>query len=95
MTVHEGEVIGLVGASGSGKSTLLNIIADYVKPGKAETLNFYNFNLLSPYERKSSRPYIAICPQDKENIFDDYTIKQNVFLAKCFSTDSFFEDEIV
>lgn len=45
MTVHEGEVIGLVGASGSGKSTFLNILADYTKPGQAEQLDFYNFDL--------------------------------------------------
>lgn len=62
MTVHEGEVVGLVGASGAGKSTFLNILADYVKPGKAETLRFYNLDLTNPYDRIQSRPYIAICP---------------------------------
>jgi ABC-type sugar transport system ATPase subunit len=36
LTVHDQEIVGLLGASGSGKSTLLNIISGIVKPDRGQ-----------------------------------------------------------
>jgi NitT/TauT family transport system ATP-binding protein len=36
LTIHSGEIVGLLGRSGSGKSTLLRIIAGLVTPSSGE-----------------------------------------------------------
>ena len=35
LTIHSGEIVGLLGRSGSGKSTLLRIIAGLIAPPRA------------------------------------------------------------
>src|SRR5512146_3224003 len=39
LTLHEGEIVGLLGRSGSGKSTLLRLIAGLAKP-QSGTLSY-------------------------------------------------------
>lgn len=36
LSVHNGEIVTVVGRSGSGKSTLLNIISGFLKPTQGE-----------------------------------------------------------
>lgn len=36
LRIHEGEVVGIVGANGSGKTTLINLITGYLKPSRGE-----------------------------------------------------------
>src|ERR1700747_2100397 len=36
LTLHEGEIVGLLGRSGSGKSTLLRIVSGLLKPTAGE-----------------------------------------------------------
>jgi putative ABC transport system ATP-binding protein len=38
ITVHPGEIVGLVGPSGSGKSTLLNVVACILEPSSGQML---------------------------------------------------------
>jgi NitT/TauT family transport system ATP-binding protein len=38
ISLHNGEIVGLLGRSGSGKSTLLRIIAGLIKPGRGEVV---------------------------------------------------------
>ena len=45
LTIHLGEIIGLLGKSGSGKSTLLRIIAGLIKPTHGEVK--FNGNAIS------------------------------------------------
>lgn len=57
-------------------------------------MRFYDFDIADPYERIYSRPHIAICPQDKENIFDHFTIAENIELLKSFKKDCFSNEVI-
>ncbi|WP_275427247.1 ATP-binding cassette domain-containing protein, partial [Stenotrophomonas maltophilia] len=36
LTIHSGEIVGLLGRSGSGKSTLLRIIAGLIAPSSGD-----------------------------------------------------------
>ena len=36
LSLHEGEIVGMLGRSGSGKSTLLRIIAGLIQPSSGE-----------------------------------------------------------
>ena len=38
LTLHKGEIVGLLGRSGSGKSTLLRIVAGLIKPSRGEVI---------------------------------------------------------
>src|SRR6202045_363112 len=38
LTIHAGEIVGLLGRSGSGKSTLLRIIAGLIRPSSGEVI---------------------------------------------------------
>lgn len=48
-TLHEGEIVALLGKSGSGKSTLLRIIAGLIQPSKGEVI-YRGQRLLAPAE---------------------------------------------
>ncbi|MDU0809928.1 MAG: nitrate/sulfonate/bicarbonate ABC transporter ATP-binding protein [Burkholderia sp.] len=49
LSLHEGEIVGLLGRSGSGKSTLLRIIAGLIKPTIGEVI-FFGKQLTGPAE---------------------------------------------
>ena len=36
ISIHEGEVVGIIGANGSGKTTLLNLITGYIQPTRGK-----------------------------------------------------------
>lgn len=38
LSIHEGEVVGLIGPNGSGKTTSFNLISGFLKPDKGEIL---------------------------------------------------------
>ncbi len=49
LTLHEGEIVGLLGRSGSGKSTLLRIIAGLIQASSGE-VNYFGKPLTGPAE---------------------------------------------
>jgi simple sugar transport system ATP-binding protein len=80
ITLHHGEVIGIVGDNGAGKSTLIKILSGVYQPDKGEIYfqgNKIKFN--SPMEAR--RMGIETIYQDLA-LIDDLCVYHNIFLAK-------------
>ncbi len=71
ITLHEGEIVGLLGRSGSGKSTLLRSIAGLLRPDRGE-VNFA--------AREDASPDVAMVFQTFA-LFPWLTVQQNVELG--------------
>lgn len=74
ITIHPGEIIGLVGENGAGKSTFLSILATLMKPTSgAISLNGIDYN----NNIKKIRKCIGYVPQDIA-IWEDFTVEENM-----------------
>ncbi|HJS26097.1 MAG TPA: ATP-binding cassette domain-containing protein [Actinomycetota bacterium] len=69
ISLHEGELVGLVGRSGSGKTTLLNVIAGWERPD-AGTVE-------RPGGSVPGWNELAVVPQ-KLGLFDELTVRENL-----------------
>ena len=82
LTVHAGEVIGLVGANGGGKTTTLRMVAGLLKAdtGRGTVLGF---DLLSSARRIRER--VGYMPQG-ESFYPSLSVRENLrFRAAAFS----------
>ena len=80
ITLHYGEVLGIVGDNGAGKSTLIKILSGVYQPDKGEIYfegNKVKFN--SPIEARKMG--IETIYQDLA-LVDDLSVFHNIFLAK-------------
>ena len=78
--IYKGEIIGLLGANGAGKTTLSAILATLHPSTDGQIL----FNDKSIYKDINNyRRKIGYCPQ-KPNLFNDLTVKQNLYFAGKF-----------
>ncbi len=73
LTLHEGEIVGLLGRSGSGKSTLLRIVSGLLKPTAGEVM-WRGKNLTGP------APGVAMVFQSFA-LFPWLTVQENVELG--------------
>lgn len=80
LDIYKGEIIGLLGANGAGKTTLSSILATLHPATDGQILFNGNsiYKDINNYRRK-----IGYCPQ-KPNLFNDLTIKQNLYFAGKF-----------
>lgn len=80
LTMHEKEIIGLVGDNGAGKSTLLNILVGLYPPTEGKIyLNGKETHFSSPADAR--RQGIEIVYQF-ENLIEKMTIYKNFFLGR-------------
>lgn len=74
LSIHQGEILGLIGVNGSGKTTLSSIIAGLIPATSGEV--FYGaesiYKNLPQYKR-----LIGLCPQ-KLNLDNRITVKENL-----------------
>ena len=78
LTIHQNEVVGIVGGSGSGKSTLASLIMGFYKPEKGSIkINGYDLQLLP---KKMLRSRIASVQQT--NFLFNTSVLQNIHLGR-------------
>ena len=72
LTVHQGEVYGLIGPNGSGKTTSVKILCGLLRPdsGKALVLG-------KPAGSPAVRPHVGYMPQDLA-VYPDLKVRQNI-----------------
>ncbi len=78
-TIHEGELVGFLGANGAGKTTTLKILSGLLYPtsGKVEVLGY------KPYERKNEfRKQFAIVLGQKNQLLWDLPAQDSFLLLK-------------
>lgn len=79
MSVHPGEVFGILGENGAGKSTLLKIICGIYTPTRGKIyLNGREVTIKNPMEAKSLG--ISMIPQEF-NLIPTLSVFENVFLG--------------
>ncbi|WP_069300572.1 branched-chain amino acid ABC transporter ATP-binding protein/permease [Neptunicoccus sediminis] len=79
ITVHSGEIVGLIGPNGSGKTTLLNMLSGVLAPSEGKVLRGdTDLTQAKPYEVANhgiARTFQNI------RLFDTLTVYQNVLIA--------------
>lgn len=80
LTVHEGEIVGVVGMAGSGRSRLCKLVAG--AQGRPEGVRFLGADLPRS-TRASRRAGIAFIPEDRlaEGVFPALSVSRNIELS--------------
>ncbi|MBQ9279688.1 MAG: ABC transporter ATP-binding protein [Clostridia bacterium] len=86
LDISEGKQVAFVGASGSGKTTLFNLISGMIVPTEGSVqVNDLDITSLKESERDLFRAnHIGYIFQDF-NLFNEFTVLQNVILPLSFS----------
>ena len=79
LTVKAGSTVALIGSSGSGKSTILKLI-NFIDPVNSGKIKFDGVNI-NRINKNSLRSGINFIPQNPI-IFEGFTIRENILLAK-------------
>lgn len=73
LTLHEGELVGLIGRSGSGKTTLLNIAGGWERPDEGHVVMVD----VDPAESIPPWSDVSVVPQ-RLGLIDELTIRENI-----------------
>ncbi len=73
LTLHEGELVGLIGRSGSGKTTLLNIVGGWERPDEGHVVMVD----VDPVESVPPWSDVSVVPQ-RLGLIDELTIRENI-----------------
>ncbi len=87
--LYKGEIHGLIGPNGAGKSTLIHLLAGTLRPDKGElfleTENITHLKAHQRVEQGLARSFQVT------NIFNDYTVLENLLLAVQAATGSSYQ----
>jgi putative ABC transport system ATP-binding protein len=73
LTLHQGELVGLIGRSGSGKTTLLNIVGGWERPDEGHVVMVD----VDPVESIPPWSEVSVVPQ-RLGLIDELTIRENI-----------------
>jgi len=79
LQVHEGELVGVVGANGAGKTTLLSTVVGLVAPVKGG-VSFLGQPITRLSTERIARRGIALVPEGR-HIFGTLTVRENLLLG--------------
>ncbi|HLS66282.1 MAG TPA: ABC transporter ATP-binding protein [Pseudogracilibacillus sp.] len=89
-TVHEGEIVGLVGENGAGKSTLLEIVATLEQPTSGE---LYFHDKCYSKQLNTLRRDIGYVPQEI-SVWDHLSVRDNMRFFSTLAWKKRSEDEL-
>lgn len=82
LEIHQGEIIGLLGASGSGRTTLAKTICGFYKPTSGKTLfNNVHLNISSPVAAKKYGISMISSSSLTQGLIPQMTVQDNVTLS--------------
>ncbi len=88
LTVHEGEILCLVGENGSGKSTMIKIISGVYHPDQGDIIiNEHSYKRLTPIE--SMREGVQVIYQDF-SLFPNLSVAENLVMNEQLSSGKQF-----
>nr|WP_163501761.1 ABC transporter ATP-binding protein [Halomonas socia] len=80
LTVHEGEMVVMLGANGAGKSTLLSVIAGQVPARRGSGVSMAGIDLLGLLPHRVVEAGVALVPEGR-GIFGAMTVRENLLLG--------------
>jgi branched-chain amino acid transport system ATP-binding protein len=83
LRLHEGEVVGIIGANGAGKTTLCRAIAGLV-PTAGGTVRLFDQDASAQPAHRRARSGLAICHEGRR-LFTGLTVEENLMLGAAFS----------
>lgn len=79
VTIHEGEIVGVIGANGAGKTTFINMVTGYLKPSEG-TISFQGKMITGLSPRQITR--IGICRSFQvAQLFPELSVYENMLIA--------------
>src|SRR5512139_1060096 len=84
-TVHEGELVTIIGANGAGKSTILRAVMGLVKCRKGEIF-FQGEDITGRPAHQRARLGISLVPEGRK-IFSDLTVAENLLMGAYIQGD--------
>jgi branched-chain amino acid transport system ATP-binding protein len=79
VTIHEGEMVGVIGSNGAGKTTFINMVTGYLKPSSGE-IRFRGQNITGMSSRHITRAGICRSFQIAQ-LFPELTVLENMLIA--------------
>jgi branched-chain amino acid transport system ATP-binding protein len=79
VNVHEGEIVGVIGANGAGKTTFINMVTGYLKPS-AGTIRFRDRDITGLPPREVVRAGVCRSFQVSQ-LFRELTVLDNMLIA--------------
>jgi len=79
LEIHEGELVGVVGANGAGKTTLLSAIVGLAPPADG-SISFLGKTITRVRTERIARSGIALVPEGR-HIFGTLTVRENLLLG--------------
>jgi len=79
VTIHDGEIVGVIGSNGAGKTTFINMVTGYLKPSKGE-IHFRGQNITGLSPRQITR--VGICRSFQiAQLFPELSVLENMLVA--------------